>query len=129
MDNDFGLIILFWVIIGALIGAVIGASRNNPSGGFIWGALLGPVGWILVLFLDERPKCPECKGSIPEGARKCLHCGSTLPQAKPIRSKPRFVTRTFCPLCNKNFGQEKANDICPSCKRGLIVCQQVPVED
>lgn len=68
----------FWLIVGAVVGGVIGASRNNVGSGVVWGALLGPIGWILVLFLDERAKCPECRGALPEGARRCSHCGSEL---------------------------------------------------
>ena len=76
--DDYGVLIFFWLIVGAVVGGIIGASRNNPASGVVWGALLGPIGWVLVLFLDERPKCPECRGSLTEGARRCQHCGHEL---------------------------------------------------
>ena len=58
-----------------MVGGLIGVSRNNPISGIVWGGLLGPIGWLVVLFLDERAKCPECKASFVEGARRCQHCG------------------------------------------------------
>lgn len=80
--SDATVWIFFWLIIGAVVGGAIGASRNNLGSGVIWGMLLGPIGWILVLFLDARPKCPECRGPLPKGARRCQHCGSEFSSSK-----------------------------------------------
>jgi hypothetical protein len=61
MDDDVSPLFFIWAIICGAIGGLIGASRNNVGSGIIWGALLGPIGWVLVLFLDNRAKCPACK--------------------------------------------------------------------
>jgi len=78
MDDTgaFVVFVVFWLIIGAVVGGLIGAKHNQAGSGIVWGALLGPIGWIITFALpDERPKCPECLGAIPEGARRCQHCG------------------------------------------------------
>jgi hypothetical protein len=89
-----GLALLFLAIVFGIVGAAIGASRKNAGMGFVLGALLGPIGWIVTLFVDHRAQCPECKGRIPDGARKCLHCGSaiemqTFPRISPKPSPPK----------------------------------------
>ena|ERR1700678_2067315 len=69
--------LLLWAIIGGFIGAGLGREKNQSASGLVWGALLGPIGWIIVYFLPHRgPKCPECLAPIAPDARKCRHCGS-----------------------------------------------------
>jgi len=97
---DDGTLIVFWIIVGAAVGGVIGASRNNVGSGVIWGALLGPIGWILVLFMDERDKCPECQGRLADGALRCQHCGFEFEFAK-------------CPKCNRRL--DANSSICVHC--------------
>lgn len=67
------------IFIAGAIGALIGSSRARPASGYLLGLLAGPLGWILILLgPDERPKCPQCLGVIPFGAKKCMHCGSDI---------------------------------------------------
>ena len=81
--DDAGAYILFWLFIGAVVGGLIGSKHNQVGSGVVWGALLGPIGWIITLVLpDARPKCPECRGAIPEDARRCQHCGFVFGEAK-----------------------------------------------
>jgi hypothetical protein len=98
---DDGAFIFFWLLVGAAVGGVIGASRNNAVSGVVWGALLGPIGWILVLFMDARAKCPECQGRLADGAHRCQNCGIEL--AKAIK----------CPKCNRRL--EGNSGICRHC--------------
>jgi hypothetical protein len=71
-----------WVVgwlISAVVGAIIGSTKGRPTAGGVWGLLLGPIGWIVILIApDTRPKCPECGGTTVRGARKCQNCGSVL---------------------------------------------------
>ena len=70
--------LFIWAIM-ALVGYLIGKSKSRPTAGFIWGLLLGPIGWLIIAIgPDMGPKCPECKGDVVPGARKCKNCGSDL---------------------------------------------------
>jgi predicted amidophosphoribosyltransferase len=74
--------LLLWPIIGGIIGAGIGQEKKQWASGLLWGALLGPIGWIIVYFLPHRgPKCPECLAPVDPAARKCRHCGSEMSAA------------------------------------------------
>lgn len=103
-DGAFIGLFFFWLIVGAIVGAAIGAPRNNAGAGLVFGALLGPIGWILVWFMDERAKCPECQGPIPDGAIRCQHCGSEFAR---------------CSKCNRRLAGDSG--ICSYC--GIVVDQ------
>lgn len=45
---------LFWLIVGALVGYLIGNSKNRPLLGFFLGLLLGCFGWIIMLFVPRK---------------------------------------------------------------------------
>jgi hypothetical protein len=110
---DFGTV-LGWIIIMPLIGAAIGQTRKSAGMGAVLGLLFGPLGWILVLVaVDGRPKCPDCKGRLPDNARKCMHCGTTLQQWRLFK----------CPACGEAGKVSEPYDgaelECPACKRGF----------
>jgi len=99
------------MVFGALVGAVLGHTRNNTTGGALLGMVLGPLGWLITLLIDRRRECPECQGIIPITARKCQHCGSPIPQWVFIK----------CPACGERgkVSEETAHGEieCPDCKR------------
>src|SRR6266853_1060083 len=83
----------FFILGGAalsiFIGYKIGKMKGQGQAG-AWLGLLGPVGWIIAALLPQQgPKCPQCLGIVPHGARKCLHCGSEIQSSMPIE----------CPYC------------------------------
>jgi len=68
------------MIIFGGIGALIGKPKKREGAGFLFGLLLGPIGWLLVAVgPDNSAKCPECGGVIVEGAKRCKNCGVELP--------------------------------------------------
>lgn len=71
------LIVLMMIgIVCGLLGAAIGAKKNQPMAGFILSFLLGPLGVLVMLVVPSAfPKCPECKGDVNPGARRCKNCG------------------------------------------------------
>lgn len=53
-DNVSIIAGIFWLVVGALIGYVIGNSKNRPFLGFILGLLLGCIGWIIMLIIPRK---------------------------------------------------------------------------
>lgn len=76
MEIDSGVFWIGVILINGLIGAAIGQRKGRPVGGFILGAIVGPIGWLLVAFGGTGAKCPSCRGDVPRDATRCMHCGS-----------------------------------------------------
>ena len=71
--------LIVWGVLCVLIGALIGKAKGRIDSGIIWSLMLGPIGWLIVaLQQDLRQKCPECRGVVFPGARKCNGCGSDI---------------------------------------------------
>jgi hypothetical protein len=121
---------IFCILVGALIGKV----KGRVDSGVIWSALFGPIGWVAVALMgDLRPKCPHCRGTVVEGARKCMHCGEELfarsappvmPAAAPIQAvrspAPAAIgsDHIACPLCGQLISistLKPGDNYCPHC--------------
>jgi hypothetical protein len=80
--------LLFWSLLGALIG-VAAAQKKGFSivAGVLGGLLLGPFA-IFMFFVsgvsagDKRRKCPSCAEWVQAGAKVCKHCHRDLPPLK-----------------------------------------------
>ena len=117
MDIGWNIIILVvaWLVVGALVGFLAGRARGREEDGLKLGAFLGPVGWLITLCLsDQRLVCPKCGGVVAEGASKCCHCCSDI--------EPAF--RIHCPKCNtvvrtpiSYFGKQVQ---CPKCRKTFV---------
>jgi len=67
------------LLLMGVVGSAIGHQRQRAGAGFVLGVLLGPIGWLLILFLPAAGrKCPACLGVVPHQARRCQHCGEEL---------------------------------------------------
>jgi hypothetical protein len=106
VDVDGGVLIFFWLVVSAGVGGLIGASRNNVGSGVVWGALLGPLGWIIVLFLDMRAKCPACRGPLAEGALRCQHCGFGSGLGNAVPAPAVESDKKKCPFCAELIQRE-----------------------
>lgn len=74
-------LLIFALAITGGLGYAIGHLKGRGSEGFLLGLFLGPLGWLLILlFPEEGRRCPECKGVIPAGARRCKHCAYVFSQ-------------------------------------------------
>lgn len=70
---------LLVILLFVAVGGALGHWKNRLAFGLIVSLLLGPIGWVVVLVMpNNRPKCPDCKGDIVAGARRCKNCGSVL---------------------------------------------------
>lgn len=83
---------LWWWALGitvgcALVGAFIGVAKGRWVAGLVWGAALGPIGWLIVLFSKSTlPECPECGRPNATTAKACRHCGVNL-RAAALKSE------------------------------------------
>lgn len=70
----------------AVIGAILGQHAKGRQGeGLLLGLILGPLGLLLIFAIsDKRPKCPECKSPINQGARRCAKCGAEIRVASVV---------------------------------------------
>ena len=74
-----------WSIVGTLVcagvGALIGKYKNAVLRDAVLGAALGPIGWLISLFLPRQktwPKCPACQHTVPPDDAHCRYCGAKL---------------------------------------------------
>jgi hypothetical protein len=86
-------VLLFLMTPCGLIGAIIGQRKGRAGAGFVLGALLGPIGWLVVgvgpNYKEARDskKCPFCAELIKKEARVCRHCGRDLPAPTSAESR------------------------------------------
>jgi ribosomal protein L32 len=63
-------------LICALIGAAIGWVKGRWLAGLIWGAALGPIGWVVIaLSKSTMVECPACGRRNQPAAKVCQYCG------------------------------------------------------
>ena len=73
------LFYLVWWLVWTFAGVAVGGKRQRGGLGLLLGALLGPIGVLIVANLKEPgPVCPYCGGKTVKGAIKCRHCASDL---------------------------------------------------
>lgn len=83
------ILLMFWAVMG-LVGFVLGNTKGRGLFGFCLGALLGPIGWILVLcFSNTDAECPFCKKAVDERATICAYCRSSIaPELPAVHLQP-----------------------------------------
>jgi hypothetical protein len=76
----------------AVASAIIGDEKLRCRDGFILGLMLGPIGLIITILLDNRreSKCPRCQKDNLYSHAFCCHCGADM--------KSKIVSR--CPHCD-----------------------------
>lgn len=75
------------ILIMALVGLLIGKSKERGCAGFFLGLLFGPLGLVITALLsDDRPRCPECLGVVNDYAKKCQNCGTELPTEEEVKT-------------------------------------------
>ena len=75
----------------AVVGALIGLSKGRWLAGLAWGAVLGPIGWIVIaLSKSAFVECPECGRRNGPSAKVCRHCGVDLRKAALLSERSRL---------------------------------------
>lgn len=80
-------LILFWLLCGVVAAVIVSNKGGSGVAGFFVGALLGPLGIIIALFMGsatgqierqvasgEMKKCPMCAEAVLAEAVICKHC-------------------------------------------------------
>src|SRR6059058_4177506 len=108
---------IFWLIINAIVGAMIGQRNNDVAGSIIVSILLGPIGWLIALLSKGNlRKCPFCAESIKPEAKVCRHCGRELPAQEADSPKP---------TTKADQSDEKPNEPFPVASAAIILVSLV----
>ena len=66
------------ICASATVGAIIGEWHGTRNAGAVFGALLGPIGWLIVALNDYRQRCTTCGSPISETRTVCPHCRNAI---------------------------------------------------
>lgn len=84
MYDDTTTIIVAWVILAGVVGAIASQRGHGFLGYFLLSAFLSPVIGLVVLLTQKRgdepvrAPCWQCREPVIVGALKCSHCGAEL---------------------------------------------------
>ncbi len=96
--DDLGyytIALVLYVMVFGLVGWVIGERKGRPEAGFLFGALLGPIGWLIVAAgpdvkaaqaATRMRKCPYCAEMVQPDAKVCKHCGRDIAPSQPVQT-------------------------------------------
>lgn len=67
--------VIGFTVVSVAVGALIGWMKGRTLLGLIWGAALGPIGWIVIAFYPVAEiGCPRCGKPNSTHAKRCRHC-------------------------------------------------------
>ena len=99
MDVLIGLVVVSALLFG-IASSIVGSRKGMAGSGFALGALLGPIGLIIVLVsAGNRIQCPACRELIHADAIKCRHCGVAI-------EKPLPGPQIICDQCGTRYPAE-----------------------
>lgn len=107
--------LILWGICGVL-GGIVGSAKHSAGAGFLLGFLFGPVGVLITLALDGRPKCHACKSRIDPEASVCPQCGASL------KRHEQQAAIFHCPNCRRSIAADDSDVMtCPRCRELIPV--------
>ena len=95
IDSLFDPLLWEWAlaitVACALVGFFIGKAKGRWLAGLLWGAALGPIGWLIVaLSKSGFVECPECGQPNAPAAKVCRHCGVDVRKAVQRSERSRL---------------------------------------
>ena len=112
----YTIALVLYIMVFGLVGWVIGERKGRPEAGFLFGALLGPIGWLVVAVgpdikaqqtITRMKKCPYCAELVQPDAKLCKHCGKDI---APIQTP----APTLAPNYFYNKDKEKPKQTIPN---------------
>jgi len=102
------VIIVFWLLVGPLVGYAIGNTRGRAGLGVFLGLFLGPIGWLITFVLEpaDTHKCPHCGKAMSPGYKICGACG-----------RERDIAYYTCHLCKGTIRYRQSP--CPNCGEAI----------
>ena len=80
-----------FTLVCALVGAVVGWAKGRWIAGMVWGAALGPIGWLVIaLSKSGLSECPECGWRNRPDAKVCRRCGLVFSKYAGQTSRSRL---------------------------------------
>jgi hypothetical protein len=64
------LLVLFWIFC-AFIGWYVGKAKDAEGTGVLLGFLLGPIGVLMTVAIDNRVCCPQCGTRLNSRPAQC----------------------------------------------------------
>jgi hypothetical protein len=110
-----------WLCAGLLVNVVIstlvGAAKNDVVAGLVYGLLLGPIGWLIVLVSPakrRRAKEEYASGPGQHSQRDEVQSRQIAAPAKPERKR---TEKELCYFCGKPLEPtELALRVCQACR-------------
>lgn len=104
----------------AIIGWLIGKSKNRGGAGFLLGALLGPIGWIVVFLLSGNSSA-----SAPSVDMTVFEIEAEIPSDMQDSTGLIYPVKVVCPKCDSLNSRYMVNTkivgpkLCNNCKESL----------
>jgi hypothetical protein len=79
LDPIVWLWTIVFTIVTVAVGSLIGWYKGRTIVGLVWGAALGPIGWLVMAFYPISWKtCSQCGRVERADRRRCNACGAAL---------------------------------------------------
>ncbi len=71
-----GVVVL--AIVFSELGRLVGSKKNAGGWGAVLGLMMGPLGILITVFIDNRPTCPQCSTRLNGTPVVCPGCHNSL---------------------------------------------------
>ena len=102
---------ILWLICGFGAAAIAASKNRSGAGGFFWGVLLGPIGLLIVGFMEKKAVEPA------PSSTQTGNAAQSVPQGAQTKAAPAMPRERTCPWCAETIKAEAI--ICRFCQRDV----------